>query len=70
MINKIRRYSMDIYLLFFIGILSRKESKIMIKFLSSIFHLFTILLTLFYRISSMIICKKNEIFDKRLNIHS
>lgn len=70
MINKIRRYSMDIYLLFFIGILSRKESKIMIKFLSNIFHLFTILLTLFYRISSMIICKKNEIFDKRLNIHS
>lgn len=28
-----------------------------------------LLYTLFYRISSMIVCKNNEIFDERLNIY-
>lgn len=55
----------DGYLVFFIEILSREESKIMIKFL------FTILSSIYYVIntilSSMIVCKKNEIFDERLD---
>lgn len=66
-INEIQWYSMDIYLVFFIEILSREESKIMIKFL------FTILSSIYYVIntilSNMIVCKKNEIFDERLDIH-
>lgn len=51
---------MDIF-----GILSREETKIMIEFLFFI----DLLYTLFYRISSMIVCKNNEIFDERLNIY-
>lgn len=66
-INEIQWYSTDIYLVFFIEILSREESKIIIKFL------FTILSSIYYVIntilSSMIVCKKNEVFDERLDIH-
>lgn len=65
-INEIQWYSTDIYLVFFIEILSREESKIIIKFL------FTILSSIYYVIntilSNMIVCKKNEIFDERLDI--